>query len=162
MSEAKVGMLTALVGVVSAMAGAAATIAVGSFGYFNKDRELDIQMVNVSLSILRGEATGDKDTLQSRRFALRLLRKYADIEIPEDEFNDWAEKGNTPFKDMGPNSVWGSRSFYMGACREILESRYAKSGKELPKDIDDEVAECAFDMAISEKRNQATFKILPR
>lgn len=65
-------------------------------------------MVNVGLSILRGEATGDKDTLQARRFALRLLKKYADVDIPTDEFEQWAEKGATPFL---PTSSMSSSQF---------------------------------------------------
>jgi hypothetical protein len=98
MTETKFGLLTATVGLSSAIIGVVGTIVVGSFGYFNKDRELDIQMVNVGLSILRGEVTGNEDTYQARRFALRLLKKYAAVEIPDNEFNDWAQTGTTPFR----------------------------------------------------------------
>ena len=101
MSDALKGLLGAVVG---ALVTAGATAYAASLGYFNKDRELDIQMVNVGLSILRGEATGDKDSLQSRRFALRLLRKYADVDIPDEELQEWADKGTTPFKQTIVNS----------------------------------------------------------
>lgn len=93
MSEATTAIIGAIAGVAITCVG---TFAASSFGYFNKDRELDIQMVNVGLAILKGEATGDKDSLPARNFALRLLRKYADVEIPETEFEKWAERGTTP------------------------------------------------------------------
>lgn len=97
MGERSVEGLTVWAGLVGAAVGVVGTIVVGSFGYFNKDRELDIQMVNVGLSILRGEATGDKDTTQAKRFALRVLKKYADVEIPDDEFEAWVKDGETPY-----------------------------------------------------------------
>ncbi|MBO6637326.1 MAG: hypothetical protein JJ920_05260 [Roseitalea sp.] len=90
---------TIIVSVVSAALGSAATIAVGLFGYWNTDRSHDIEMVRISLSILGGE---NKDTsLNGRRFALRALEKYAGVEIPSDEFNDWAATGTIPIITSG-------------------------------------------------------------
>ena len=51
-------------------------------GYWNKDRELDIQMVNVSLSILRADTKGTEGEIP-RRFALRTLEKYSGVDIPD-------------------------------------------------------------------------------
>lgn len=103
-----------LIGAIGAVVGAAATILTGAFGYFNKDRELDIRMVDVGLAILRGERADDEQTLPARQFALRLLRKYADVEIPDNEFDAWAQSGVTPFykNDWGTNYTYDSSSSY--------------------------------------------------
>ncbi|MEP1934940.1 MAG: hypothetical protein ABJJ37_27010 [Roseibium sp.] len=103
MSDTKTALIAAAVGSLFSLVG---TIGAASFGYFNKDKELDIQLVNVGLSILRGEATGDKDTIQARRFALRLLKKYADVDIPKDEAEDWAKTGITPFEPTSGIGGW--------------------------------------------------------
>lgn len=83
---------TFFVSIGGAIIGATATIAVGAFSYANKDKELDIQLVNIGLSILSGENKGT-DAEPGRRFALRLLEKYANVEIPDDEFEIWAARG---------------------------------------------------------------------
>lgn len=65
-----------------------------ALGYFSKDRELDIEMVRISLSILAGE---NADTsLPGRKFALRTLSQYSKIDIPSEEFEDWAQRGTIP------------------------------------------------------------------
>ncbi len=80
----------------AAAVGALATIWTGAFGYWNTDRGQDIQMVNIALSILGGEIK-DQDTSEpGRRFALRLLQKYAEVEIPDTEFDSWAKDGTLP------------------------------------------------------------------
>lgn len=87
MKEIIIGLLTAVLTVIG-------TIAASSLGYFNKDRELDLEMVRISLSILGGE---NKDTsAQARRFALRALEKYSGVDIPENDFAAWAENGTVP------------------------------------------------------------------
>lgn len=74
--------------------GVAAAIAATWAGFLNKDRELDIEMVRLSLSILAGE---NKDTSASgRRFALRALEKYSGIDIPPDDFELWVASGTLP------------------------------------------------------------------
>ena len=84
----------AFAGLIGGIAGGAVTVLSAAFGYWNKNRELDIELVRVSLSILAGE---NKDTsLPGRKFALRALRKYSLVEIPEDEFGDWAKRGTMP------------------------------------------------------------------
>lgn len=82
------------VGLISGVVASAVTLSTAAFGYWNKDRELDIEMVRVSLSILAGE---NKETsLQGRRFALRALKQYSRIDIPDDEFETWAKNGTVP------------------------------------------------------------------
>lgn len=80
--------------VLAGVIGAVATLGVGLLGYWNTDRSHDIEMVRISLSILGGE--NEDTSLNGRRFALRALSKYADVEIPEDEFNEWAATGTIP------------------------------------------------------------------
>ncbi|MGX5827069.1 hypothetical protein [Mesorhizobium sp. 43Arga] len=68
-------------GVVGIIVGIGGTVTTGAFGYLNKNRELDIEMVRVSLSILAGE---NKDTsLPGRQFALRALERYSGVQIPD-------------------------------------------------------------------------------
>ncbi|KKC34540.1 hypothetical protein [Devosia psychrophila] len=69
-------------------------------GYWNKDRELDIQMVNVSLSILRADTKGTEGEIP-RRFALRTLEKLSGVDIPDAEFEAWAKGGTLPFRPTG-------------------------------------------------------------
>jgi hypothetical protein len=100
MSDSKTTILTTLITtLIGGVIGGAVTLGGSHLAYSNKDKELDIQLVNVGLSILRGEATGDKETEPARRFALRLLREYTEVEIPEEEYEKWATKGTTPFKN---------------------------------------------------------------
>ncbi|MBN7755554.1 hypothetical protein JYP46_01850 [Nitratireductor aquimarinus] len=91
MSELKSTILASIAG---AAVGAIATISTGAFGYMNKDRELDIEMVQVSLSILQGENT--ETSIPGRKFALRSLAKFTGIEIPDSEFEEWARTGTLP------------------------------------------------------------------
>ena len=98
MSEGSTSKAVIIAGVASALISGLAAFGGAYLGFTNKDKELDIQLINVGLSILRGEATGDKETEPARRFALRILREYAEVEIPDQEFETWAKKGTTPFK----------------------------------------------------------------
>lgn len=81
--------------------GALGTISVAATGYLNKDRELDIEMVRVSLNILSGEAKEDSEP--GRRFALRTLSKYSGVDIPEAEFSDWVKGGTIPKPAISPD-----------------------------------------------------------
>lgn len=93
-SDYLIPILSAAIG---AALGATATIATGAFGYFNRDRELDIRLVDVGLAILKAEqidSAEDRQTSEpARRFALRLLQKYSDVDIPIIEFDAWAGGG---------------------------------------------------------------------
>jgi hypothetical protein len=77
--------------VLTAILAAFATICTGAFGYWNKDREQDIQMVNIALSMLGGPVKDSPET--GRRFAIRVLEKYAKVEVPDEEFDIWAKVG---------------------------------------------------------------------
>lgn len=87
-------MLKFLSGLLAGVIAATASICVAAFTYFSKDRELDIEMVRISLSILAGEHK--EESKPGRRFALRALSKYSDIEIPEPDFTSWVESGTLP------------------------------------------------------------------
>lgn len=87
------------IALISAAFTAVATLVVGvstgAFSYFNKDRELDLKMVDISLTILSGDHD-TKNSLEARKFALRALSKYADVEIPDTELETWANQGILP------------------------------------------------------------------
>lgn len=93
------GLWAALGAAVGAAAGAAATIITGSFGYLNKDRELDIRMVDVALTILSGEKIDD-NSIYARRFAIEALSKYSGVELENAEKARWAEEGTLPKGDF--------------------------------------------------------------
>lgn len=87
---------------VATFAGVLGSITVAYFTFLNTDRGHDIRMVEISLSILRGE--GDKETsLPARKFALDMLEKFSGVEIVPSEADAWARTGTTPFAESG----WG-------------------------------------------------------
>jgi len=88
------------IAVLSAAIGGAATVGVGAFGFLSKDRELDIEMVGIALQILSGEVEDGDNSEWARRYALRTLSKYSDVEIPSDEFEQWAKHGVVPQGDF--------------------------------------------------------------
>ncbi|MEC5291050.1 cell wall hydrolase [Aurantimonas sp. C2-6-R+9] len=83
------------IGLLSAFIGAVATIAIGAFGFFNKDKELDIQLVNIALTILSGKHDTEQSE-EARKFALRALSKYSNVDIPQEEFLKWSKSGVLP------------------------------------------------------------------
>lgn len=108
----KINWRTVLASALATAITAAATIATGAFGYLNKDRSLDIEMVRISLSILSGE---NKDTsLNGRKFALRALSKFSGVNIPQDEFETWAESGTVPKIDLGYVDTYSEPLGYYG------------------------------------------------
>ena len=81
-------------GLIGGVVGAAVTIMTATLTYWSKGRELDIEMVRISLAILAGE---NKDTsLQGRRFALQALEKFSTVDIPDNDFDQWAKTGTVP------------------------------------------------------------------
>jgi hypothetical protein len=81
--------------VVSAIIGGGlVSVLVPTLGYWSKDREMDITMVNISLQILSAEAT--KTSEPGRKFALRSLERYSGVDIPDEDFEIWAREGTIP------------------------------------------------------------------
>lgn len=93
---------TFVVGIAGAAIGAMATIGASSLGYLNKDRELDIRMVSIALTILSGKIEGEKSE-PARKFALRALEKFSGVDIPEPEFDVWVKEGIVP---KGDDDAW--------------------------------------------------------
>ena len=83
--------------VLAAFIGGAASLGVGYLTFINTDRGHDLKMVEISLSILRGESDAEKSTM-ARTFALRALEKYSGVELSEPEFSAWVNGGTVPFK----------------------------------------------------------------
>lgn len=75
------------------------SIAVAYFTFLNNDRGHDIRMVEISLSILRGE--GDRQmSLPARRYAIEAIQRFSGVEISTEDAREWAETGVTPFKPI--------------------------------------------------------------
>ena len=75
--------LVALIAMIGSVGGAALT-------WSNKGRELDIRMIDISLSILKGDDRGTQPK-EAKLFALRVLERYSGVRIPDEERVSWAE-----------------------------------------------------------------------
>ena len=64
----------------TAIAGGLVVLVGSTFGYWNKDRELDIRMVDVALTILSAKDDATKSSY-AKAYALDLLEKYGDTKI---------------------------------------------------------------------------------
>lgn len=84
--------------VVTVIAAGVASFSGATFAYLNKDRELDIRMVDIGLSLLSGKNEG-ATSVPARGFALRVLSKYSGVDIPADEFQTWVSEGIVSFGD---------------------------------------------------------------
>jgi hypothetical protein len=88
--------------------GATAVLAfAGSFGgawlgWQNKDRELNIRMVEIGLSILKGDSTDEKG-MPARTFAIELIKTYSGVAISDETYATWQKSGSVPFDNIG----WG-------------------------------------------------------
>jgi hypothetical protein len=106
-----------------AIFGAVATITVGVLGFLNKDRELDIKMVEVSLSILAGENDATKAE-PAKRFALRALERFSGVDIPDSEFEVWVKGERIVLSPLV--SLWGGEdSGWSKALPLILQGKAA-------------------------------------
>ena len=94
---------TALVAVISS----AATLGVASLTFYKDTRELDIEMVRLSLSILKGEyeKSGIEEPIHARRFALKALTRFSGVEMSENEIEAWAQRGGVPYSGSLRDSV---------------------------------------------------------
>jgi hypothetical protein len=113
MAEAKspnwLELVKSLAPVVIAAIGIVGTIWGASLGYENKEREFDIRMVEIALSILRGEAT--EASRPAREYAIQVLRTHpGEIELAEQLWRDWAVGGDVPFTSVQGPSTWGDSS----------------------------------------------------
>jgi hypothetical protein len=129
-----------LIALIGAGVGAISALGTGAFGFYSKDRELDIKMVDIALAILKGENQGTK-TEPARRFALRLLEKYAAVEIPRAEFDDWVRTGVLPIEQILP----------LIQSRLSINERIADERRRL------EDAVAALEQEVSGTRRQAGF-----
>nr|WP_278436678.1 hypothetical protein [Brucella anthropi] len=89
----------------SATAAANSNIQIASFEKQTNDRNSDIEMVKLALNILGGEIS-DK-TLESRHFAVSLLRRYSGVDIGKETGSLWAAAGTVSFaeKSLGLSPV---------------------------------------------------------
>jgi|GEM_PF-1756769 hypothetical protein len=105
-------VLAAAIGAIVSLCGAYMT-------FHTASRDLDIRMVDISLSILSGDkgvGTVDEKTeeyLYSRTFALRSLAKYSGVDIPPDDLDAWAKSGKIAFGPV-PSVEQPSWSSYLG------------------------------------------------
>ncbi|BCG69485.1 hypothetical protein MesoLj113a_06430 [Mesorhizobium sp. 113-1-2] len=89
-------------GLAGAVAGALASVFVAITNYANRDRELDIKMVEISLSILKGDQ--DDRSVNARTFAIKALSKYSGVPIDQKTIEDWALNGTLPFNKVSISS----------------------------------------------------------
>lgn len=106
----------ALLSTLSAVVGGVFVLSGQGLTYTSQSRELDLKMVDISLSILSGDRGGvgkDVDSKSAyeeyrlaRLFALRALSKYSGVEIPEDEMAQWATSGRIAFGAIPTADTW--------------------------------------------------------
>ena len=96
--------------ILAALIGGAASLGAGYLTFMNTDRGHDLKMVEISLSILRGESEAEKSTM-ARTFALRALEKYSGVQLSDAEFSAWVSGGTVPFVPTSLSSIgrgWAS------------------------------------------------------
>lgn len=86
------------------------TLAGVAFGSYtsaqSQNRQQDIRLVEIGLSILKGEIT--ESSQPARAYAIELLKKYpGGVDLPAEVWSDWARSGSVPFGQLalGPNSA---------------------------------------------------------
>ncbi len=110
-----------------ALFGVAGTIWASTAGYMNKDRELDLEMVRLSISILSAPASfSDNDQLQ-RRFAVHALRQFSGVDMSDDDIELWAQAKGALRRTTNVNEV----------CGDVASSYASASYFEEPADIAD-------------------------
>lgn len=90
----------AAIALFSAFFGAVGTIIVAMTGFFNKDREMDIQMVRIALEILSDPKNMADEHDGQRKFALNLLQNYSGVKVSEDDESNWRSSN---FVKLFPN-----------------------------------------------------------
>lgn len=92
--------------VVGGVIGAVAAYSVAFLEYRNRDREIDLELAKLSLTILSGEYDKDNpnESLPARKFALRALQKGTGVTIGESDLTSWAKTGATP---SASDNIWG-------------------------------------------------------
>lgn len=65
--------------------------------YSNRDKEVDLELAKLSLSML-AEAEGDQELsmLPARRFAVKALLQGTRVELSDEDIEYWVTKGKTP------------------------------------------------------------------
>ncbi len=65
--------------------------------YAKENREIDLELAKLSLTILAGDYQEDvENSLPARMFALNALERGTGVKIPDEDKRNWAETGLTP------------------------------------------------------------------
>ncbi|MGB7287019.1 MAG: hypothetical protein WBC71_08815 [Salaquimonas sp.] len=108
MKELKIAFISAVSAITVAALGFAGgywIFAVAEEQQVAVNREIDIKMIDVALAILAGEkgVEGENQSVEARRFAVRVLRQYSAIKPKLDDdkpikWDDWAQEVNQNLK----------------------------------------------------------------
>ncbi|EEX09519.1 hypothetical protein SL1157_1559 [Ruegeria lacuscaerulensis ITI-1157] len=95
--------------------------------YEKENREIDLELAKLSLTILAGEYEDNvENSLPARKFALNALERGTGVEIPEADKDTWARTGLTP---------GNIDSFAMGEISQIGKLSRALSNTSSVKEI---------------------------
>lgn len=101
-----------------------ATVATGYLTFSNRDRELDFQLIETSLGILRGEHNPqnaqDDSAAVARKFAILTITRLAKTPLTDEEISTWAAGGQTPFQDTGLSQLMDSVALQNLRDRELI------------------------------------------
>ncbi len=128
-------------------------VAIGHFiAGANQSRELDLKLVEIGLSILRGEAT--ENSQPAREYAIAILRKYpGQLDVPPDLWIRWLRSGDVPFRTIAVGSFSDAGTLRAGRflnapidlSKETIE--YGVSRGLPADDVSSQVARCDNDSA---------------
>lgn len=107
-----------------------ATIATGYLTFSNRDRELDLQLIETSLGILRGEHdpenAQDDSAAVARKFAILTIMRLANTQLTDEEVGTWADGGQTPFQNTALGQIMNEVTV------KNLSARERAGGIEMP------------------------------
>ncbi len=115
----KIDFTNVAVAFIAGALAAVGTVATGAFGYWNKNRELDIRMVDVALTILsaKDEATNSR---YAKKYALDLLEHYGGQEIGDK--SAWASESKSLPVGQWPSATLPQKKDMMFNGVDLLKS----------------------------------------
>ncbi|WP_299919685.1 hypothetical protein [uncultured Roseobacter sp.] len=107
-----------------------ATVATGYLTFSNRDRELDLQLIETSLGILQGEhdpeSAQDDSAAVARKFAILTIMRLANTQLTDEEVSTWVDGGQTPFQNTALGHLIDT------VALENLRERERAGGIEMP------------------------------
>lgn len=95
--------------------------------YSNRDKEVDLELAKLSLSML-ADAEGDQELsmLPARRFAVKALLQGTRVELSDEDIEYWVTQGDTPkFSKFDWGYVW-ERDLQLRFCDAVTLRKFTE------------------------------------